>query len=913
MSRFDAIQSSNIPHTNEESVRESAPIPSTLKEFQEATENALDFGEKHLGLWSADSTERSTIAFEEWVDITAELEETFFEMNSGILGKQLLTFASLSDAELVHENIRREIEAVLMQTAPLAHRINPLIDRLCAVNPTMSRADVIATLREGEIAQTQIVDYISKQPHRKSLLGILHNLSERLTKIALEEKRRPSAELTLWDFNQQEKKKLAPVIVLSDPFADDAASQEYWKDRADESIIKRSEQKTQSIIYELENLRQVIEKDEEKKELVAALNVIESWLESNMILYRDGGETDFSLYHLGMETPTDIDAILGSLDTIKRDNPEFFVQLTGINPAGGKSPYFGSFIHKALFNTQKAVDEAEGSASNLFLKSSLQQLLMINGHVQRWNFDETISEESLKALAQKMEERVAAETTETGKNQVRMLWATMLVKPTIEVEVKRQLEAMKEVNLKELKSELMKRLDDHDHPMLVLKAVSLLPLIAFRDPDIKHRLIAVFGEDVVKEPAQLQEQCKKEDERVIRAVFNQIPIFDYENAKITNFFSTVVQEVMRRESRVNRLRRLVGGEDTKPALDFIQNIFYHRVITGKIAFAGLQTDEQRALVKNLEKEFSAETNTLRDLDDPRRAPDVLPIDKPLWEAFMIVKGQKNYRSWKEKREYSEQEKDKERDVALASVFLTLNNEEDSRRLRENFDAFVLRKKDAGNIVKLMFDHLDNSLTMSYEKFDFLWQHAGKFEENDLLALLKSLPVDDEVLRDIVKHAKEWYSPAFHNYFRTLKLNAALVKEWVLDERAGLGIMWTEDSVLNFARIPAFRDPFVQNAKDIFTQYPDLPKKLYGDWGARMVERFDLAGEHQDILRRMFEICPKNGGDDVKERWHILQGMLRVTEPRYDGERFNPQIQEMGPVLRRIIESFEKEFPEVTHG
>lgn len=923
--------------------REVAPNPVTLGEFREATESALDFGDKHLGLWSADGTELSTIAFEEWTDVSMELDDIFFDANGGVLGAQLLKFAELDDAELPH--IRSEALRLIAQTALVAQRMSPLIDRLCAVMPTMSRKDVIEKLREGEVLKTKTADYQAIQSIRRSLLGVLSDLEERLEKVTGDEEKTQEQRPKVWNFD--EAVRLAPSIIPHDPFASDEETKRYWIDRGGD-FLSVSSRKTESLLYELEVLRRASAESKEKATLVGALDVIERWIDRNALMYDDTTGIELNTYHLGMESKEEMNAVFCALDVVKHDNPKFFVSLMGINPAGGKSPYFGNFIHKALFNTQEYVDdcrtivgdvgrkddaEKKGARAtvNVFT-NSLAQLFLMNGTVPHWDFDHIISEAGFKALQQKMQKQIAAEPDEKKKIALATAWAQTLIKPSAEAQFAKQIDIMREGNLPELKAKLFQGLDDHEHPLVALDTIALLPRIAFRDPVIKERLTAVFGEDAVKKSETLRKNCTEKSPEVVRAIFDQIPMFDYENAKMGNFISIALQTAMNREGRLGTMLRWSGSGVDHEEKTFLKNIFHNRAVTKEVILENIKNDKERKFVQDLNVDLDPHGDF--GLMFSEITLDALhPQDRSFYSANWNVRhnstaliygisiglSDDDLYSLRRGNTISEKYFDEVRKICIAQA--TLGDGKGAKILLDGFDQFRLRKPDAAKVVKVIFEHLPK-LT-SYEKFEFLLKHAEKFEDQDVMDFLTWLPVESGLLREIVLATSEKYPPVFLEYIKTLhqfgekkdkvwtRFIDTIVESLLDEDDLGEGDLWTEEHVMNFAKTPGFDEVFVKYAKKIFEAYPNLPEKLYGEWGARMVKELEIVEVSPEFLKRMGELCPRDGSDDVMGKWEKLlalrksvRGDERVVEKK--------EMRELRHMVSGLISDIMREFPEVIH-
>ena len=553
-------------------------LPVNIEELREATVDAFTFGDKHLGLWARDKTMHSTIAYEEWVSLTSELERTFCNPENPVLGEQLLAFLAMTNEEMLEPRTYSNLIALLRHTAPFAQRITTLVDRLCIVTH-MQKTQIIDALRKGDLTATLLVNDFPIQPSRVTLLGVLARLSDRLSAIAKEKDEPAPPESLLWNLDQVPH--LPPKVSLQDPFSQDEETQKYWEDRDEKTVFRVSEHKTISLIYELESLRAVSAQDPENIDYTLALAAIEEWLERNLMLYRDGTEKDIGAYHLGMETPEMLELILKSLDAVKHNNPEFFVALAGINPNGGKSPYFGSFIHTALYKTQHILREQRIehlSSEDAFFAADLSEafsaLMTLNQYVPIWNTKEALSDEGLKAITQRMM------ADKTGNIVVPVVVLTLFARLNARTKrresIARQLDTMKSMDLKALFENLSSKLDDLEHPMLALRAIADLPLLALRDPKILIRLTAIFGEELTDDTGIFQEKCRTESPDVVRKIFHNILAEDIDDASHEEkarfqFLRIAVLESMNQDSTLRRILR--GKEELlSPSFSFFLNL-----------------------------------------------------------------------------------------------------------------------------------------------------------------------------------------------------------------------------------------------------------------------------------------------------------------------------------------------------
>lgn len=129
---------------------ESRPAES-VEHLREATIDASVKTGIDLGLWLKDETRVSTLAYEEWNEVTDGLEDLFFEIEGGVLAHQLLELLALSTDELQQEPMRTQAIDLIRQTEVFARRLRPLVDRLASLHPGTDREAVIARLCVGDL------------------------------------------------------------------------------------------------------------------------------------------------------------------------------------------------------------------------------------------------------------------------------------------------------------------------------------------------------------------------------------------------------------------------------------------------------------------------------------------------------------------------------------------------------------------------------------------------------------------------------------------------------------------------------------------------------------------------------------------------------------------------------------------
>ncbi len=447
--------------------------PATIEELVEATDQAFASVETRLG---------KTDSFEQWVDVTDDLEDAFFETADGALGKRLMELVALSDDEF--ETHRSEAEQLIKQTATASLRLYPIIHRLQTTGFAPTREEVVRKISSGELIEQVKVDNVSITPVRDSLIGLLRDLDDRLG-------------TNVWSLEYPPE--LPTSVVVTDPF--DAQSPELAKHyrqaieakhkiapEQSPTILSLSQDKTVAVAYELENIAE----QTEDEDLKSATKTVVEFLNKKAIYYQDPDPRDFEMYHLGLEQPEDLMNLFQALDRIKHADPELFLELVGINPEdGGRSPYFGSFLHKAIYNTQKVVSKAGPELGELAIKTMLDQLLTLDAHVK--TYAGVVSQESLKAMAGEIRKSVEASPTPQSKAQALMMMAVPFTTLAIDAEVKRQLEALREVNIETVKADFDRHLNDIEHPLKFIEFLKGVPRSAFDDPKIKRETRQALG------------------------------------------------------------------------------------------------------------------------------------------------------------------------------------------------------------------------------------------------------------------------------------------------------------------------------------------------------------------------------------------------------------------------------------
>ena len=494
--------------------------PATVAEMRDATRHAFDSAIKTLG---------NTASLEEWVAATNDLEAAFFDANGGALAEQIrlaLGKDTLDAAEWAAS------EELVRQTAAVAARIYTIVHRLQALGFAATREEVVRKLEVGELSATTKVHGVSVTPRRRTLIGLLRDLDAKLG-------------ANIWSL--EFPPTLPAKVVVADPFdvgTEDTAR--LWRQRvvaknavepdAAHSILTISGDVTTSVAYELDRIG---ERTSDPK-LKEATETVVAWLNRKSVYYQDPDKRDFAMYHLGMEQPQDLMKIFRSLDTIKHADPELFLELVGINPdGGGTSPYFGSFLHKAIFNTQKAVDRAD-RLGELAIRTMLRQLLTLNATVS--TYSGVVSQEALKAMGAQIKDRVESEPNSADKAKTLMMLAVPFSQVAIDAEVRRQLDELREANLENVKAEFKRHLDDHDHPLKFLEYVRSMPRAAYDDEDIRRIIRTTFNvphmsvderwPDATAIYAWMLNEFYKRDDALAAPLYRRIPLLDESRADL---------------------------------------------------------------------------------------------------------------------------------------------------------------------------------------------------------------------------------------------------------------------------------------------------------------------------------------------------------------------------------------------
>lgn len=458
---------SEIDATSRELIDAQEPqSPATVAEMRDATKHAFDSAIRTLG---------NTASLEEWVAATNDLEAAFFEANGGALAEQIrlaLGKDTLDAAEWA------AAEELVRQTADIASRIYQIIHRLQTLGFASTREEIVRKLEVGDLSATIKVHNVSIVPRRRTLIGLLRDLDAKVG-------------VNVWSL--EFPPEIPAKIVLADPFDEGTeGTAKLWRHRivaknavepgVVHSIYTISGDITATVAYELGTVGDRT-KDLKLKEATAT---IVAWLDRKSVYYQDPDKRDFALYHLGMEQPQDLMNIFRSLDRIKHADPELFLELVGINPdGGGKSPYFGSFLHKALFNTQKAVDRASG-LGEMAIRTMLKQLLTLDATVS--TYSGVVSKEAMDAMGAQIKERVATQSTDADKALALIMMAVPYSQVVVDAEIRRQLEELRGINLEKIKEALDYRIADIEHPMKLLEYLKWVPRAMFSDDDVCRKI-----------------------------------------------------------------------------------------------------------------------------------------------------------------------------------------------------------------------------------------------------------------------------------------------------------------------------------------------------------------------------------------------------------------------------------------
>ena len=491
--------------------------PGTLIELRDASTQAFDSAVRTLG---------NTESLEEWISATNSLNVAFFELHNGALGEQI---RMLVEKETLNAAEWTRSEKLIRQTAAVAARMFPIIHRLQILGFAPTREEVVRKLEVGELPSTTRIHSVSIVPRRRTIIGLLRDLDSKI-----------GANIWSLEFPPQ----LPSKVVVSDPFDEDnEPTRKLWSGRrevsgkinpnVEHSILTISGDITTSAIYELNEIGERTS-DPILKESAEA---IVAWLNRKSVYYQDPDKRDFALYHLGMEQPDDLMQILRSLDVIKHADPELFLELLGINPSnGGNSPYFGSFLHKALFNTQKAVVN-QNTLGEVAIKKMLDQLLTLDATVS--TYSGVVSQEAMKAMGAQIREKVDAEETATEKAKTLLMLAIPFSHLAIDAEIRRQLDELREADFEGIKEDFLRHLNDINHPLKFVDYLRTMPRAAFNDDEIITSIRDVFKYpelQSINNPdsiyAWVHERLNNGNYDFIAPLYQRIPLLDESEADL---------------------------------------------------------------------------------------------------------------------------------------------------------------------------------------------------------------------------------------------------------------------------------------------------------------------------------------------------------------------------------------------
>lgn len=489
-------------------------VPASVEELQQAGEASNAEAEKLLGQFERwhgmkemveddqngqggldghprEGGDPESPAYEAWIDAILDLDEVFIDEHHGVLGKKLMELSNLDEESFIAR--KDEVRLLLQQTGNIALRLHPSIHRLVTLGFASDRFDAVEKLSIGNLNKQEKVNGVSITPRRRTIIGLLRDLDNRL----------PAEEQTnVWSL--EVAPELPTSLVVTDPFSsNDDQLAVYWKNRIaahreveteeEATILSLSGEKTTTVIYELENI--VEHADDEV--LKNAAKTVAEWLDGKRIYYQDPDPRDFELYHLGMEDPAVLMDILRSLDVIKHFDPELFFELLGINAAaGGRSAYFGSFLHKAMYNTERTIEAATPELGTMAIATMMKQLLTVDDHVQ--TYAAVVSQESLKVMAGKVKQSIDEVTTPTSKAQMLMMMAVPYSRMAIDAEVRRQLEALREASSENVAEELHRRIADIEYPLKLEEYLVHLPAPALQDIRVVRELRMLFTDEEIQ-------------------------------------------------------------------------------------------------------------------------------------------------------------------------------------------------------------------------------------------------------------------------------------------------------------------------------------------------------------------------------------------------------------------------------
>lgn len=486
-------------------------LPNSVLEAREATESALLQVEGLLG---------KGIVFETWTQETDALEEAFFD-GEGTLGKQLLEYATCTPE--MFEVHRAEAKKLLQYTTVSAIRLYLHIHRLQTLGFGSSRSEVVERLSVGTLNKRQRVHDIPITPRVSSLIGLLRIVDARVN----------ASDERVWSLEAPPELP-ALMVMVRDPF--DPRDEEtvvalrkiVIKKRAAHigeipTILTMSRDVTFLLAHDLAQVGE-LSSDGAVQE---ACDVLLVFLERKSVFYQNPDARDFALYHLGMENPDEMQSVLHALDVFKHHDPEWFCEILGVNPQDKtRSQYFGSFLHKALYNTNEIVKKAEG-ITTLALREQMESLFTMDAHVH--TYAGRVSQEGLAEMRRAIEERVRNADTPEGKSQALMAAAIPYTLAAVDAEIRKQLEELREHSYERVYENLVRHLDDIEHPLKSMDYIANMPKYAFADLRVQREFIQRFGYDPSEYeswPNFVQDQCRYIGSDFARKLYAQIPLFD---------------------------------------------------------------------------------------------------------------------------------------------------------------------------------------------------------------------------------------------------------------------------------------------------------------------------------------------------------------------------------------------------
>jgi len=147
-------------------------------------------GEEQL----VDPSEASS-TYDVWRVLTQDLDDLFFVLQDGAVSAQLLRLLDLEDDALAESTAFSAASDILVNTAPIAVRLYPLLDRVATLLPGATRESVVRQLIEGELDTPVQYDDMEVQPPAYSVFGLLNILARRVERIQ-EDQSKPDARLS---------------------------------------------------------------------------------------------------------------------------------------------------------------------------------------------------------------------------------------------------------------------------------------------------------------------------------------------------------------------------------------------------------------------------------------------------------------------------------------------------------------------------------------------------------------------------------------------------------------------------------------------------------------------------------------------------------------------------------------------